>query len=276
MLRRLEQERAVVDEELVHLDKELAQYAGSRQTESTLRASLKDVESELRILQARREKLLTDKAQLDQARAEALRNEERLRRLEANLCSARRERDDWDYLARVFGADEIQLMEIQSAGPELSEIVNGLLEGCLDNKFEVRFRTQRPKADGRGWVDDFDVEVRNKLLDRAFSVDELSGGQFVLVNEALNLGIAMYNARKGEGICYETLFRDETVGALDKRNGAEYVRMLRRAIEIGGFYQIVFICHTPGVWELADRVIQVRDGQVKVLDHEDAGEAVMS
>jgi len=93
------------------------------------------------------------------------------------------------------------------------------------------------------------VEVRNKSLDRAFSVDELSGGQFVLVNEALNLGIAMYNARKGEGIRYEMLFRDETIGALDRQNGLEYVRMLRRAMEIGGFYQIVFISHTPGIWE---------------------------
>ena len=45
-------------------------------------------------------------------------------------------------------------------------------------------------------------------------MDELSGGQFVLVNEAVNLGIAIYNMRQGEGICYKTLFRDETVGAL--------------------------------------------------------------
>jgi hypothetical protein len=42
--------------------------------------------------------------------------------------------------------------------------------------------------------DDFDVEVRNKNLDRTCLVDELSDGQFVLVNEAVNLGIAIYNA----------------------------------------------------------------------------------
>jgi len=101
-------------------------------------------------------------------------------------------------------------------------------------------------------------------------VDELSGGQFVLVNEALNLGIAMYNARKGEGIHYEMLFRDETVGALDRHNGLEYVRMLRRAMEIGGFYQIVCISHTQGVWELADRVVEVKDGKVNVVElHDD-------
>ena len=109
------------------------------------------------------------------------------------------------YLARVFGPDEIQLCEIQAAGPQVSILVNSLLEGCFDNKFEIRFRTQRPKADGKGMVDDFDVEVRNKNLDRTCLVDELSGGQFVLVNEAVNLGIAIYNMRQGEGIRYETL-----------------------------------------------------------------------
>jgi len=137
-----------------------------------------------------------------------------------------------------------------------------LLEGCFDNKFEIRFRTQRPKADGKGMVDDFDVEVRNKNLDRTCLVDELSGGQFVLVNEAVNLGIAIYNMRQGEGIRYETLFRDETVGALDVANGKEYVRMLRRAMDLGGFHQVIFICHTPLVWELADIILSVGGGCV--------------
>jgi hypothetical protein len=39
-------------------------------------------------------------------------------------------------------------------------------EACLENKVEIRFGMQRPKADGRGMVDDFDVEVRNKNLNR--------------------------------------------------------------------------------------------------------------
>ena len=104
--------------------------------------------------------------------------------------------------------------------------------------------------------------MRNKTLDRTCLVDELSGGQFVLVNEAVNLAIAIYNMRQGEGIRYETLFRDETVGALDTHNAREYVRMLRHAMELGGFHQIIFICHQPQVWELADRVLEVRNGQV--------------
>jgi exonuclease SbcC len=118
-------------------------------------------------------------------------------------------------------------------------------------------------------VDDFDIEVRNKNLDRTCLVDELSGGQFVLVNEAVNLGVAIYNMRRGEAVRYETLFRDETVGALDSTNAKEYVRMLRRAMDLGGFHQVIFICHSPLVWELADNILTVGEGCV-ALDNRKA------
>ena len=68
--------------------------------------------------------------------------------------------------------------------------------------------------------------------------------------------------RQGEGIRYETLFRDETVEALDAANGKEYLRMLRRAMDLGGFHQVIFICYTPLVWELADRTLEVHGGLV--------------
>jgi exonuclease SbcC len=217
-----------------------------------------------------RDSLIARQAQIKQRleQLEAARN--RLAQIEAELGAARTEQEDYNYLARVFGPDEIQLCEIQAAGPQVSILVNSLLEGCFDNKFEIRFRTQRPKADGRGMVDDFDVEVRNKNLDRTCLVDELSGGQFVLVNEAVNLGIAIYNMRQGEGVRYETLFRDETVGALDAANGKEYVRMLRRAMDLGGFHQMIFICHTALVWELADSILSVGEGRVVMADQRTA------
>ena len=62
----------------------------------------------------------------------------------------------------------------------------------------------------------------------------------------------------------EALFRDETVGALDTANGKEYVRMLRRAMDLGGFHQVIFICYMPLVWELADRVLSVGRRRVVV------------
>ena len=78
-------------------------------------------------------------------------------------------------------------------------------------------------------------------------VDEPSGGHFVLVNEAVNLGMAMYNMRQGEGSRYETLFWDETVGSLAATNARECVRMPRRALNLGGFHQVT-IRRSFGSW----------------------------
>jgi len=263
-LNRLSQAGAELADELVRKESALAAFSD---LDAQIQSSRREIENKDQvIISCRRERdgLIAQQAQIKQRQEQLEAAQARLTQVEAELNTARTELEDYDYLAKVFGPDEIQLCEIQAAGPEVSGLVNALLEGCFDNKFEVRFRTQRPKADGRGMVDDFDVEVRNKNLDRTCLVDELSGGQFVLVNEAVNLGIAIYNMRQGEGSRYETLFRDETVGALDVANSKEYVRMLRRAMDLGGFHQVIFICHTPLVWELADRILSVGDGRVVV------------
>ena len=56
------------------------------------------------------------------------------------------------------------------------------------------------------------------------------------------------------------------MGALDAVNGKEYVRMLRRAMDHGGFHQVIFICHTLLVRELADRFLSIGGGLVVVPD----------
>jgi exonuclease SbcC len=261
-LDRLNQARAELAEELGRKESALSAFAD---LDARVQASRRGIENTDRLISSgrcERDSLIARQAQIKQRQEQLEAARTRLAQVDAELGAARTEQEDYAYLARAFGPDEIQLCEIQAAGPQVSTLVNALLEGCFDNKFEIRFRTQRPKADGKGMVDDFDVEVRNKNLDRTCLVDELSGGQFVLVNEAVNLGIAIYNMRQGEGIRYETLFRDETVGALDAVNGKEYVLMLRRAMNLGGFHQVIFICHTPLIWELADKVLSVGDGRV--------------
>jgi len=269
-LERLVQGRAEDAEELGRKESALSSFSD---LDRKMHSSRREIENADRlIVSCRRERdsLIARQAQIKQRQEQMEAARTRLAEVEAQLGTARTELEDYNYLASVFGPDEIQLCEIQAAGPEVSTLVNSLLEGCFDNKFEIRFRTQRPKADGKGMVDDFDVEVRNKNLDRTCLVDELSGGQFVLVNEAVNLGIAIYNMRQGESIRYETLFRDETVGALDAVNGKEYVRMLRRAMDLGGFHQVIFICHTPLVWELADSVLSVGSGCIMIGDQQAA------
>jgi exonuclease SbcC len=267
---RMSQDRAQVAEELARKESALARFADLDGKLCTARREIANADRVFVSCRGERDILIARQAQIQQRKEQEVAARTRLAQVQEELGRAKTELEDYNYLAKVFGPDEIQLCEIQAAGPEVTSLVNSLLEGCFDNKFEIRFRTQRPKADGRGMVDDFGIEVRNKNLDRTCLVDELSGGQFVLVNEAVNLGIAIYNMQQGEGIRYETLFRDETVGALDAANAREYVRMLRRAMDLGAFHQVIFICHTPLVWELADRILSVGGGGVMVSDQQTA------
>jgi len=262
ILKRLVEEKTRFEQQAQELAQSLKSFENPENEMNHVNRQLQELMARLNQQRREREQLIARQAQAEQQLRQIEEARQRAEVIDRELAAARGERDDYDYLAKVFGPDEIQLCEIQAAGPGVSAVVNDLLEGCFDNKFEVRFRTQRPRADGKGMVDDFDIEVRNKTLDRVCLVDELSGGQFVLVNEAVNLGIAIYNMRQADGVRHETLFRDETVGALDAKNAKEYVRMLRRAMEVAGFHQVVFICHSPQVWEMADRILYVADGQV--------------
>jgi len=261
-LEKLQEEKTGIGQTVQEVVSALTQFDGLQSELDAIQERARGVTRAITECRAEREQAIARKAQAEQRLQQIESAKARAVVVETELAAARLERDEFEYLAKAFGPDEIQLCEIQSAGPGVSSIVNALLEGCFDNKFEVRFRTQRPRADGRGFVDDFDIEVRNKTLDRTCLVDELSGGQFVLVNEAVNLGIAIYNGQQGDGIRHETLFRDETVGALDTKNAREYIRMLRHAMSLGGFHQVIFICHAPQVWELADRILRIQDGQV--------------
>ncbi len=263
-LQRLSHDRLDLAEELAKKESALTGFGDLDAKLNAARRETTNIDRAIISAHGERDNVIARQAQIHQRKEQRESARSRLAQVGEEVALARAEFEDYSYLAKVFGPDEIQLCEIQAAGPEISSLVNALLEGCFDNKFEIRFRTQRPKADGRGMVDDFDIEVRNKNLDRTYLVDELSGGQFVLVNEAVNLGIAIYNMRQGEGNRYATLFRDETVGALDNANAKEYVRILRRAMDLGSFHQVIFICHSPLVWELADNILSVGGGCVVV------------
>lgn len=166
-------------------------------------------------------------------------------------------------IAADFGPMAIQSFEIDSAGPEVSRIANELLFDCFGPRFSIRFVTQEAKADGKGFKDEFDVSVHDQRYDRWVSIDDLSGGEKVIVSEALALSIALYNRQKS-GIAWETLFRDEVSGALDDKHAPQYLKMLRAAKNMGHFKRVYFISHQGRMMDMADSRIIVSGGEVTV------------
>jgi exonuclease SbcC len=171
--------------------------------------------------------------------------------------------DDWKHLQKSLGKDGIQALAVDAAGPEVSDIINELLHTCYGSRFTASLQTTTLKADGSGTKEIFDLNVIDTEMGTDGSADQLSGGEEVIVSEALSLAIAIYNCRRSS-IPMLDLWRDECSGALDVDHAPLYVEMLRKAIDIGGFNRVYFIAHQPELWEMADARLRINNGVVSV------------
>ena len=181
-------------------------------------------------------------------------------RLQDELKEAEASHSDWTRIAKAYGKNGIPALEIDAAGPALSELINELVSSCFSSRFYFKLRTQREKADG-DLAEDFDVEVTDNVEGWTGTIDDLSGGQKVIAAEAIGLAIALYNKADHP---LQTLFRDESAGALDVETAPLYVEMLKKAMKIGGFRQTFFITHSPDCAEMADAVLLCKDGKINV------------
>lgn len=180
----------------------------------------------------------------------------RLAELEAARTKAEVELADWNRLAGDLGKDGLQAAEIDAAGPELTELVNDLLHTCHGPRFTVRVETQRLAADGKRMLEGCSVVVLDTVKGREAEGETFSGGERVIIGEALSLALSMLACRRAgfQGI---TLVRDESGAALDPENARVYVAMLRRAAELVRADKVLFVSHVPEVVELADARIEV-------------------
>lgn len=86
----------------------------------------------------------------------------------------------------------------------------------------------------------------------------LSGGEQVVIDEAFRMASCLFTSRRWEEPTL-TLWRDETVGALDHDNALRYVQMLKKARELGGFHQIIYVTHDDRAVLTADAVIRISE-----------------
>ncbi len=189
-----------------------------------------------------------------QAKATAL--QEKLAPMEKDLA-------DWRWLGRGLGREGVQALELDAAGPRVSGLANELLADAYGSRFQIRFETQAAKADGHGVKETFDVVVVDTERGREGNGEDLSGGEKVIVGEALGLAVGLFHAQAA-GVSLGTVIRDETVGALDPENGERYLAMLRAFLRVGHVHQLLYVAHNPALVDMADAVIRVEDGRIEV------------
>ncbi len=252
------------------LDVEIGRLEDAGLRSAEIKAEIASVGEEMRGCRAeiervelRRENVQRDLLAAEERAARRRELQETYTELMSRLAETKTSYSEWRVLERALGRDGIQALEIDAAGPELSGLTTDLLHGCFGERFDVKFITQLPKRSGDGFKEVFDIQIIDNERGREGSIDSLSGGEKTVISEAISLALAIYVARHS-GRRFETLFRDETAGALDPENAHRYVQMLRRAKDISGAYQIVFIAQQPEVWQQADAVIALHDGRADV------------
>lgn len=167
-------------------------------------------------------------------------------------------------LVRGFGPSGIQALEIDASGPKVSELSNELVQACYGDRFSLEIRTQRELKSRDGVGEDFAIHVIDSERGREGSLGSLSGGEQVVVDEALRTALALFAVGSRAGVEVSTLWRDELPAALYGENIAKYLAMLHRARSLGGFHQILFV-GGEDVLASADAVIHVgADGSVVV------------
>lgn len=230
---------------LAHLDVDLA----------TARREWDTVTTTLARLEAMTEELARRRTAWEAAQAQVAEVETRLREVEQHGL-------EWQLLAKALGRDGLPVLEIDAAGPTVSSFTNDLLGVCFGPRFTVDLVTQQPKADGKGSKEVFELKVMDNLRGGdARDIGDLSGGEQILVDEALKSALALFvNSRNVAPI--ETCWRDETTGPLDPENATRYLEMLRRVQQIGGFHQILFVTHNASAAASAHAQLRVHDGRV--------------
>lgn len=172
---------------------------------------------------------------------------------------------DWQALGQMFGREGLPVLEIDAAGPGVSDEANDLLQASFGGRFAVELITQDVKADGKGMKEVFELKVYDhERGGEARDLADLSGGEQVIVDSALRLAISTWLNRSNERPI-RTVWLDETTGALDPDNAQRYLAMLRRLHTRAGLWHLIFVSHNPAVSSQADVQIQVADGRAQVV-----------
>lgn len=204
---------------------------------------------------------------LDDAREAAARidlQETDLRASEARLS-------DWTRLERDYR--ELRALEIDAAGPEIGELATAILRGAFGSRWTVSLSMSRASADGKKEVEECEVRLIDTFRGREDTSAYLSFGEAAIVSEALFDALAAISCRR-YGIQRPVFVRDETAAPLSQTNCMEgsdsdipashqYLALLRSVSRSTGA-TILFVCHDPALAPLADHIVRVEDGTVRI------------
>jgi len=182
-------------------------------------------------------------------------NEKKIKELESEKGKTQSEIKDWTFLVKAFDKTGIPVLKLENSGIEITTIANELL-ALFENQFRIVFETTQLTKDKKKMKETFNINVLSG--DDVIEISNLSGGQQVWVETAIQLAISLLVRQQGNNI--ETSFLDEKDGALDIENAHLYLNMLKLAHQKSGVHNTFVITHRPELIDLIPQKITLGDG----------------
>jgi exonuclease SbcC len=169
--------------------------------------------------------------------------------------------ENWRLLQRACSKDGIPALELDAAGPAVSRIANELLASTFGTRFQISFETTKMSKDNKKQLETFDIRVYGEEGEKR--IEDLSGGERVWIEKAIQEAIAIYLSEKS-GKEYLTSYADEADGALDPDNKQHFVDMLRESFKLGRRYFTFLITQTPEIWQQIQQQIHLKPAEGKL------------
>ena len=192
--------------------------------------------------------------------AETAEREKELAEIAGTIRLSKTEAAEWELIARAFGKDGIQALELDALAPGISDTANRILESAYGDRFSVSIETTRMGGAGRKTkqIEDFLIFVTDSEDGERRLLDNLSGGESVWIKRSIYDAFAIIRKRN-TNFAFLTCFQDETDGALDSAAKTAYCRMLETAHAESKLRHTVIITHSNEVKAMIEQKIEMED-----------------
>lgn len=158
-------------------------------------------------------------------------------------------------LEEGLGPKGAKALKIDASVKAIEEIINSLLMECFGPQFTILIKTLKTLTSGEERE-----SVQFSIIDNESGeetvVENKSGGEQQLIKEVISLGFCIMQ-KLNHAHDIRTIIRDECCSALTEENSVRYVKMLRKACDLGGFDQVLFVSHKSCAQDMADHLIDI-------------------
>jgi exonuclease SbcC len=194
--------------------------------------------------------------------AEIEAQEKELATLRKQIFDSVCEGGDWDLIAKAFGKDGIQALELDALAPGISDTANRILESAYGDRFKIAIETTRIGGAGKKTkqIEDFLIYVTDAEDGdgEPALLENKSGGEAVWIKRAIYDAFAVIRKRN-TNFAFLSCFQDETDGALDSAAKTAYARMLEAAHAESKLRHTFVITHSNEVKAMIDQKIDMEE-----------------